>query len=118
MTSELLLNASFIAGLSKYNMLEQTICQPDDECSEEKISVIFAASTEARAMLVRNGKVGFVIPGETGLFVVQIDQGMAWSWSLALCVNVHVYLPSGYPVADARWLLMKEDAILWRIQIP
>jgi hypothetical protein len=60
----------------------------------------FAASTEARATLVRNGKVGFVIE----LFGLQIDQGMAWLWSLALNVvrvYEHVYLlfwTSGSPV--------------------
>ena len=43
-------------------------------------------------MLVRNGKVGFVIARWTGLFVLQLDQGMVWSWSLALDVYEHVYL--------------------------
>ena len=50
-------------------------------------------------MLVRNGKVGFVIARWTGLFVLQIDQGMVWSWSLAWNVYEHVYLLSGHTAA-------------------
>jgi hypothetical protein len=81
-----------------------------------KVFERFAASTEARAMLVRNGKVRFVIPsrlGGLGFFAFQIDQGVAWSWSwswsLAFCVYEYVYLLSGSPAAFI-WLLVVEDA--------
>jgi hypothetical protein len=64
-------------------------------------------------MLVRDGKVGFVIPRGTGLFALQIDQGMAWSLSLALCLYEYVYLLSGSLAAKSICLLVREDAIFW-----
>ena len=68
-------------------------------------------------MLVRNGKVRFVIPWRLGDWGSLLSRSIrAWHGrgrgppSLAFCVYEYVYLLSGSPVAHFIWLLVVEDA--------
>ena len=92
-------------------------CHPDARRGGRKDFERFAASTEARAMLIRKGKVGFVIPRRTGSCVPDRSGHGTVMIPGLVCVGEYVYLLSGCPAIHSIGMLI-EGAVLWRKQVP